>query len=246
MAWWVPYAMMAVSAVAQGAAQNKADKRKQSLADQMGVFRSKKAEEGRAAIERFLKGVEPEARQEQTGKIQAELEQGLKESIGETMAFEKPDNFAGKVTDDYRRVRAAGQQRTDERLRRAIEQLKVIGTPRERAFQDAFRYGNAAREVGATTGASERVSREYARAIDQVQQDRFLSIASQLAQGLGMGMALKSSPAPEIAPIPEVGEGGLGMKLQTRPALGLRTGANAGGIGLKGLKLAGPNPDLVL
>jgi hypothetical protein len=223
----ITIALIAGGTALQGYAQNKAQKKQESLADQMALFQSKKAGEGRESIERFLKGVTPEARRAEAEGVRTELERGLGESVGTASAFEKPENFAGKISPEYAAVRATGQGRTDERLKRAMAQLSAINTPGQQALAESMRYGRSAGDVDAANAASQNVGRSYLQAIDQVRPDPFLTMVGQIMSGVGASGALSPLPAPD----PSAASTALGLKAPTGPALGIT--AKAKGLGLK-------------
>jgi hypothetical protein len=187
MAWWVPYALVAAGTALNYQGERKAEKRRESLADAMAAFRSTKAGEGRASIEKFLSTVTPEARAQEGATERTALARGLTESVDATRGFETPQDFGGKVSTDYARVRAAGKERTDERLRRAISQLSTIGTPTQRQLNEAKRYGTAAGDVDVANSASTNVTGAYDRAIANTRTSSFSNLASQLLIGLGLG-----------------------------------------------------------
>lgn len=194
-------AMMAGSTIMQGMAQRSAEKRQKSLSDAMTVYRMQKAGESQEQISKFLETIQPGAKEGERAQVIDELSQGLSDSVGAVRKFEAPQQIAGKVSDDYLNRRASNDASTGETIKRAIEQLSVIGAPGQTDMREARRYGQAATGVQSANQAANNVSGYYQQAIGNVRPDPFLSLGSQVAAGLGMasamgGLGKKPAPAP--------------------------------------------------
>jgi len=226
MGW--PQIIAAVASVAlQKAATDKQQSQQKSLADQMTQYRLKKSDESTAATNKFLDTQRPEARAATTANAQQELAQGLDQSIGAAQAFEKPQNFAGKVTSDYTNRAATDEATLSSRLKTLVGNLSVMGAPARRDFDTSLKFGDAAGTVAGANKAADAVSDRYTTAINNVQPDPFLSFASQLAQGYGMATAGGGGATPFNVTgtglkLPAGAVGSLGLKPATGSGLGLK------------------------
>lgn len=187
MAWWVPYALIAAGTAGKYYGEKRTTDRQNRLADAMTNYRLGKSSESRAAIDKYLEKETPQARGEENTAVQSELAKAF--ASADPGTFETPEAFAGRVSPDYTASRAAGKARTDERLRRSIDQLSRIGTPGRRALAESSRYGSAATDVDLANRSSANVSSAYANAINTARPDPFLSFASDLMLGLGLAGA---------------------------------------------------------
>lgn len=190
----IPTLLSVGSTVMQHMSQRDKQKRQSKLADDMERYRMMKAREGEAAANKFLETQQPEARAATNAAAKEELQRGFEDSLGTAVAFEKPQNFAGKVTQDYSTRAGANQADLGSRLKSLIGNLATIGTPARRDFDTSLKYSDAAATLGAANQAADNVSQRYAQAIDQVRPDPFLNFASQLAKGGAIGLAGKKIP----------------------------------------------------
>lgn len=211
------------STLLQGAAQSSAARRQKNIVDAMSAYRSQKAGEGQQAINNFLQTIQPGAKDAERTQVQDELRTGLDNSVGAVQKFQAPQQIAGKVSDDFDARTASNNATVSDRIKRAVDQLSIIGAPAEQGMREARRYGVTAGEVDATNSAANNVGARYQDALQTVRPDPFLSLASQLTQGAALAKAggvfgAKTSPF-TFAPV--LTGGGLGLKM---PA-----GANLGG-----------------
>lgn len=193
MPWWVPLVIAAAGTAAKHLSDQQGLDRQTKLTDAMTQYRSGKAAEGRAAIENYTNTLEPAARKQQLAGIEDQLGQSLEKSIDTTKQYERPEDFGGKISSDYLTARAAGRGRTDERLSRAMEQLRVINAPRELGLQDSFGFSTAAGKVDAANTGANAVSRAYQAAIDRAMGNQALRRSGELGQMAGRSYGGRSS-----------------------------------------------------
>jgi len=180
------------SALVQNQSDRDVEKRQKRIIDAMQEFQTGKARKGEAAIEKFLVESTPQARAAENQDVRSELQRGLGESVGVAQAFEKPDNFSGRVTEGYAGRSASNQAAVKERIRRAMEQLAIIGSPSERGLREQFRFGHAGGDVDAANSAIRNVVPAYHGAISQVRPNAFDTFAAQALMGAGLASADKS------------------------------------------------------
>jgi hypothetical protein len=180
----------------QMSAQRSAEKRQEKIAQAMDAYRASKAQEGRAAIDQFVGGIQPEAKAQEAGNIQSELEQGLADSVGAVRKFEAPQAIAGKVSEDFTGRSESNAADWGERIKRAVGQLSQIGLPGEAQFREARRYGRAASDVDSSNSAANNVSGYYQNAIQNVRPNPYLTYGAQVVSGLGMGVANNMAKKP--------------------------------------------------
>src|SRR3972149_6195359 len=161
----LPYLLIAGSALLERKNQRDVEGRQKRIIDAMQQYQTGKAKQGQKSIEDFLQTITPERRAAESADTRQELQRGLEQSVGATQAYEKPDNFSGKVSDAYSARRAEGDAATKERVRKAMEQLAVIGSPAEQGLRQQFRFGRAAGDVDAANAAIRNVTPAYEGAI---------------------------------------------------------------------------------
>jgi hypothetical protein len=149
----------------------------------MENFQTGKAQEGQRSIERFIEAINPARRAVESSDIRGELQQGLEKSAGAASALSNQDNFAGKVSENYTGRRAANDATTAERLRRAMQQLAIIGTPAERGLRTGLALGDASGGVASANSSIGRSGRVYPQAANAQRPDPFLSFVSQALGG---------------------------------------------------------------
>jgi len=197
MPWWVPLIVAVAGATAKNRSEDQRIREQTRLTDAMTQFRSGKAAEGRAAIEDYTKTLDPAARAQALADEEALLGESLNTSVGTTKAYERPTDFSGKVSPDYARVRQAGQGRTDERLSRAITQLKTMGAPAQAALKNSFAFNTAGSAVDNTNTGANYVSKAYQDAIDRAMGNQGLrrggELAMQAANAYGYGRSRRST-----------------------------------------------------
>jgi hypothetical protein len=181
-----PYILAGASAVASQRANTDLEERRRAIAQQMEDYQRGKAVKGEDAIQRFIDAVNPARRAADSSDIRAELQQGLEKSVGAAQALAKPDNFEGKVSENYLTRRASNDATTAERLRRAMQQLAIIGTPAERNLRTGFALSDSASDVDSANAAINASTPAYTRAINSLRPDRGLSLASQALGGASM------------------------------------------------------------
>src|SRR5262245_13150351 len=196
MAWWVPYVLVAAGTAASYYGESRATDRRARLANAMAEYQSKKAGEGRAAIEGLLAKETPAARAEELDASKRELSQAYASQDRDLTAFERPADFSGRVSKDYKTRRAHGRDETNARLSRAIEQMSAINAPGRRQVEQSRRFGTAATEVDATNRAAANVGGAYQSAIGSTQADPLTSFAGQLLAGLGLAGVGKGGTKP--------------------------------------------------
>lgn len=193
---WPQIALAVASAALQYKSSQDQQRKQQDLADQMTQYRLSKSREGEAATNKFLASQQPEARAATNTAAEQAIAQGLNTSIGTAQAFEKPQNFAGKVTSDYTNRAASNEADLGNRLKTLIGNLSVIGAPAQRDFNTSLKFGDAVGSVGAANTAANNVGARYSTAIDNVQPDPYLDLAGQIAQGIGVGIAGRPKTLP--------------------------------------------------
>lgn len=193
---WTDVGLTAGGSVVSALADREALKKKQRLADALAQMQRAKAGETMAASQKFIGTLAPERRMAALDQGKNELGARLNEGIGAARAFEAPENFAGKVSDDYRRVRGDAGARADERLQRAVSQLSSIGGADIAALSRNLQFNESGRDINATKGEMDNIGGAYTGAISGVRPDPFLSIAGQLMRGAGLaGMTKKRRAA---------------------------------------------------
>lgn len=190
---WLPYALAGASAVANLASQKELDERRRKILDRMEEFQTGKARQSERSIDDFINAIDPARRAVQNADIRSELQQGLDKSVGAAQALAKPDNFEGRVTDNYTTRRAANDATTTERLKRAMAQLAVIGTPAERSLTTGFALGDAASGVDAANSAIRRTTSAYNTALNGQRPDAFLTFASDALGGMSRASASRGA-----------------------------------------------------
>jgi hypothetical protein len=183
------YLLPVAAAGASYAAQRDVEARQKRIIDQMNAFQTEKAKKGEASVEKFLQKITPEQRAVDSAQVRDELSQGLDKSVGAAAAFEKPDNFAGKVSQGYRDRLASNEGSVKARLEKAMKELAIIGTPAESNLRTQFRFGDAASDVDATNAAINRSTPIYHQAIANQRPHQFLTLLSQVMSGAGSANA---------------------------------------------------------
>lgn len=182
--WWIPLAAAAAGAVLKAEGEKRQSDQRNRLADALQAYQSGKAAEGRSAIEGYAGGLTPEARTTERLGIQDELRKNFETSAEQSKGYEAPQDFAGRAPRRFEPVRAAGRSRTDERLRRAIDQFSVMGAPAQRDLRQAVRYGTAATDVDASNTAANNLARAYAAAIAAQREPGLTRYGSQFLGGV--------------------------------------------------------------
>lgn len=191
MAQMIPIAIMAAGTMMQHKASEDSLAGQSKLISQEQLARSAKAREGTGVTSRLIDTLQPDARSAQDAAIRAEMEGQLGRSIDTARSYEQPEQFGGKVSDDYYSARETGRQTVNDRLRRALEQMSTLGVSGQRGLEDKFRYSQAASDIGGLQGDSAGLGRAYGAARSLEQPDPFLNLAGQLTQGVGMGYAMR-------------------------------------------------------
>jgi hypothetical protein len=146
--------------------------------------------------------------------------------VSSARAVAAPQTVAGRISDDYTQRTALNESMLSDRLRRAIDQLSVIGAPGEMGLRDARRFGVAGGEVDASNVAARNVGDAYMRGIDLQRPNGNLMLAGEIMKGIGMAYGMGGFGAGAAAPVAGSGlsttAGGLGYT----------------GTGTTGLKLA--------
>lgn len=184
MAGWIAVAAAVASAVMSQQAQSGMEKRQKKLAEAMSNYQLSKSQESQAAIKGFTDTIQPDAKAAERTDINAELEQGLDSSVGAVRKFEAPQQIAGKVSDDFTQRTASNQGTVADRIRRAVQQLSIIGTPAEQGLRESRRLGVAAGTVDGANSAANNVGAAYMRGIQLQRPNPALSFGSQIFGGL--------------------------------------------------------------
>lgn len=188
---------LALGAGLQFAANREQQRRRQALANQMQAYQALKAREGNAVTSGYIEAQNPSARAAETESVRAELERGLKESMGTAQAFERPE-AAGKQSVRYMNTRALGNAEVETRLRSALENLARMNAPGERQLIDARRFNDAATTLNAAGTASRNVGDAYKFGINAAQPNKFLQFAGEVATGLGLAGLSKKKPKARV------------------------------------------------
>lgn len=186
---------MAAILLALGSAAVKArsdysvNKRQKQIADAMEQYQVGKAAKGREDLTKYLDTITPEARVAEKNAITAELERGQAESVAATKAYETPNNFSGKVSDQYAKRVASGSAMNADRIGRIMKQLSVIGTPVEQQLAQGIRFGRAATDVDAANTAIRGVTPAYMGSISRVRPSIWEDFFSQGLSGASNAVA---------------------------------------------------------
>lgn len=193
---WVSVATAVAGFVIQQYASEQQASKQQKLANSMELYKRTKAQEASAATEDYLKTMDPAARENDRQVAQSDLRRDYTAGVDATKKFETPDNFAGKVSPDYKGVADRAKSSTAQRIQDAIGQLATIGAPAQRDLKNASTFTNAAGRVGAAQTASANVGDVYGTAINNVRPDPYLNFAGQLVAGVGSSGVLNKKKAP--------------------------------------------------
>lgn len=187
--FFAPLVLAGASAAVSSETQRELEGRRRAIAQRMEDYQVGKAKEGQKSIEKFIEAINPARRAAESSDIRGELQQGLDQSVGAAASLSKPDNFAGKVSENYTGRRAMNDATTSERLRRAMQQLAIIGTPAERNLRTGFSLSDAAGGVDASNAAIQSSGRAYNRAFESQRPDQFLNFVSQALGGASRASA---------------------------------------------------------
>lgn len=188
-------ALLALGGAAVGEYSNRdVANRQKKIIDAMRQFQVGKAQQGQRAISDYLDTITPEKRIAEKNAATSELEQGLRQSVGATQAYETPQNFAGKLSESYKTRAAEGSAATAERIGRAMKQLAVIGTPQEQQQTQGIRFGRAATDVDAANSAIRGVTPAYEGAISRVRPNPWDSFFAQALGGASNAYAGRRAP----------------------------------------------------
>lgn len=194
MAAAIPYLLaFGGAAISERSNRDVADRQKRII-EAMRQFQTGKAGQGQKAISDYLDTITPEKRIAEKNAATSELEQGLRQSVDATKAYETPSNFSGKVSDSYKTRLDSDTAATADRIGRAMKQLAVIGTPAEQQMSQGIRFGRAATDVDAANSAIHGVTPAYSGAISRVRPNPWDSFFSQALSGAGNAYAGRRAP----------------------------------------------------
>ncbi len=180
--------------------ERKANNRRKQLNQEMTSYNLGKSRESTAALESYLKSLEPGARAVENTALKTDLGNSLKDSIGVTQAYETPTNFAGKVSPRYGTARARDEAAVSDRLARTVDQLSTLGVPAQRNFNDSVRLNTAAVDTNQANRAIGNMSGAYKQAMNLTTPPPIYHFAGEVLRGLGMSGLTKKKPAPKPAP----------------------------------------------
>ena len=163
----------------------KQQKQLNDLNNAMAQYRSGQAAVSRGAGEGYLDYMQQPNRAARQVTIDADVGRSYGDTLAGVKGFELPETTTGTGA-NYARVRAAGQARTDERLKRALEQMQALTGQQVARERDAERYGRAAYTAGAANAADKAVSGAYQTSMGQTQPDPYLRIAGEVGRGIGL------------------------------------------------------------
>ena len=183
---------------------NARTRKQRELNKQLTSYKLGKSAESTAATEKYLASLTPEARKVENPALKAEAEKSARESLGTTMAYEKPRNFAGKTGTDYDAVLANEKAIKDQRVNRAIDQMTTLAVPTQRALADNVRFNTGATDVGQVNRNVRNVEGAYHNAMDLAQPNRVALYAGQVLRGMGLADATKrKAPKPQTSFVQE-------------------------------------------
>lgn len=238
MAWWVPLAIIAASALAKNKANTDALKRQENIRGAMERFQRTKAAETEAATEQLIQKQTPQARQDELAQLEADRSRSMSETVAS--ATPAPATIAGNLSPEYQKSQESAANSVAARTKRAIEQLSAMGAPGEQQQKFGLRHGRAAGVVDASNIASARVGDRYMEDIDNVRPDGFLSLAGDIGMAYGAGMlggGAGTAAAAGAAGGTGITPGTAGEGLQMGGGLGLRpNGLRLGSSDMLGIK----------
>lgn len=171
---------------AQGIATREADEKKKKLLDAMEAYNVGKAKKSEAAIGEMIASQRPEARTADLDQSIAERAASLGSAV-ENVRATNPAPIAGKLSQDYEKSQESTARSIDERTRRAIEQLSVIGAPGERAFNNALKFGKTAGDVDSANAAIRNVGGAYMTSIGNTVPNPYMLAAGSALTAYGAG-----------------------------------------------------------
>lgn len=220
----ISIAIIAGSALLKHQADRQAQNRQESIRRAMEAFQLSKSRESQAATEALLEKQTPKAREDELAQLTADRARSMRETV--ESAAPAPTVIAGNLSADYERSQEAAANSVAERTRRAIQQMAAMGAPGEQQQKFGIRHGRAAGVVDASNSASERVGGAYMNDISNVRPNPFLTLASEIGQGVGMGMMFGGAGGAAEA-------GGTGVTAGTAGE-GLRAGTGEAGLRVGG------------
>lgn len=170
------------STLLQNQANRKQAQRQEELNKKSAEYKLAQAADTRQQQDKFLDTQIPEARANRQAEVDQAVRSGIDQTVSDIKGFEIPETTTGTGA-DYAQVRSAGKARTDDRLKRAMEQMAVLGGVARGNERDARDYAKSAYAVGAANRAGANVGAMYDDAMSKTQPDPYLSLASGLAKG---------------------------------------------------------------
>lgn len=173
-----------IGLAAQQVATQQAEDRQKKLLEAMEAYQSGKAQKSEAAINEMIASQRPEKRTEDLNASIAARAASLDSAV-ENVRSTNPAPIAGKLSADYQQSQEASARTIDERTRRAIEQLSVMGAPGERAANTAIKFGKTATDVDAANAAIRNVGAAYRTSIGNTRPNPYLLAAGSALSAYG-------------------------------------------------------------
>lgn len=198
-----PLFIIAAAAALKFLNNSGAQDRQESLQKAMQTYQRSRAQDNELQAQKFAQTNTPDARAKELADIQAARGTSLQDTVNAARATAVPD-IAGKLSPDYQQAKQVSADTVSARIKRAIEQLAVMGAPGEQQVKGGIRYGRAAGNVDANNMAMANVGRGYSTDISNVRPNPFVDMLSQIGMGYGggqlMGMANRPPPVPKQYP----------------------------------------------
>lgn len=178
-------------------ADRQAARRRQEMLNLSHQYGLNQAAKSRASIDEYLARFSPEARERETADLRSEVAANLEKGMGVVQPFSAPQDFAGKVSEDYTRAKANATGAAQARVKKAMENLAVMGTPAVRAVADRPALNDASADVALANQAAARARAHYAGTMETVRPDAFTNFIGQVLRGVGQaGVTSKKTRRP--------------------------------------------------
>lgn len=213
MSW--AFVAMAAGTLLQGNAQRRVEKKQQALINESDAYKKGKVANANAAIDAYLKRLNPADRDAEKMVVREELTKNLQDTVGAVEKFSAPQVTEGKLSKAFADRVGTNRAANADRIGRTIEQLAIIGTPAQTGMRDATAFGRSALEAGANYDSANRVGAAYENAASKVTARPLEMLIAQGLQGYGIGKMMGGKPGvkPEQLPAPVEDRTFSGLKL---------------------------------
>lgn len=223
---------MAAGMLAKNMANQQAVSRQNQLQQAMQSYQLSKAKGNEQAINQLVDQQKPDARAKELAALNASRQASMQATVDQARAASPVTQAAGTNTSaDYGKASEASANVVAARMKRAIEQLGVMGAHGEQGIAQGLRFGRAAGTVSAGNEAISNVGNAYTRDMENVVPNPMLSLAGDAGMAIGGGMLAKSFGAPKVASVLGTGiapgASGQGLSLDSGTP-GLRLKGNMG------------------